>query len=115
MKFTSLREIVDSQMEFDAVFFKVEQPLDDGYFWSSSPAITSMDEMLQRLMDLSLKSYSFYSADYYLNVGFDYLAVLYLYFAPTDDYSTNIDGDFIDTVSRIRLQGVLDNPNDSVV
>lgn len=114
-KFANLREIVDSQMEFDAVYIKVAHPAGDGYFWSSPTAITSVDEMLPRLMDLSLKSYSFVCADYYLNVGFNYVSVLYLYFAPTDDHSTNIDGDFIDTVSRIRFQGALDNPNDSVV
>lgn len=114
-KFVSLREIVDSKMEFDAVYFKVAHPGEDGYLWPTSCAITSVDEMLPRLMDLSLKSYSFIHADYYLNVGFDYLSVLYLYFSPTNDHSTNIDGDFIDTVSRIRFQGALDNPNDSVV
>jgi hypothetical protein len=66
-------------------------------------------------MDLSLKSYSFAHADYYLNVGFDYLSVLYLYFVLTKDYSTNIDGDFIDIVSRLRFQDPLDIPDDSVV
>ena len=114
-KFANLREIVDSQMEFDAVYIKLAHPAGDGYFWSSPTAITSMDEMLPRLMDLSLKSYSFVSADYYLNVGFDYLAVLYLYFAPTKDHSTNIDGDFIDTVSRIRIQSALDTSNRDMV
>ena len=66
-------------------------------------------------MDLSLNSYSFSHADYYLNVGFDYLTVLYLHFVPTEDHSTNIDGDFIDTVSRLRFQGALDTSNDPVV
>ena len=114
-KFASLREIVDSKMEFDAVYFKVAAPEEDGYMWPTSCAITSMDVMLPKLMDLSLKSYSFLHADYYLNVGFNYLSVLYLYFAPTNDHSTNIDGDFIDTVSRIRFQSALDNPTDYVV
>ena len=80
-----------------------------------SPVITSIDEMLPRLMDLSLKSYSFSHADYYLNVGFDYLTVLYMYFAPTDDHSTNIDGDFIDIVSKLRFQDPLDTSKGDMV
>ena len=103
-KFVTLRKIVDSKMEFDAGYFKISHPEGDGYLlWPSSTAITSINEMLPMLMDLSLKSYSFFHADYYLNVGFDYLSVLYLYFVPTKDHSTNIDGDFIDLVSRIRF------------
>lgn len=115
LKFTKLREIVDSQIEFDAVYIKVGRPMVDGTSWGCSSAITSVDDMLSKLMDLSLKSYNFTHADYYLNVGFDYLSVLYLHFVPTNDHSTNIDGDFIDTVSRLRFQDPLDNPNDSVL
>ena len=114
-KFATLRDIVDSKIEVDAVYLKEAHTDVAGEMWGYSPAITSMNEMLPRLMDLSLKSYSFCHADYYLNVGFDYLTVLYLYFAPTDDHSTNIDGDFIDIVSKLRFQDPLDKPNPSMV
>jgi len=114
-QFTRLREIVDSKMEFDTVYIKLGRPEVDGYLWAVSRPITSMDDLLPKLMDLSLKSYRFSHADYYLNVGFDFLSVLYLHFVPTEDYSTNIDGDFIDTVSKIRFQDPLDKPNPSVV
>lgn len=114
-QFTRLREIVDAKLEFDAVYLKVAHPDAAGEMWGCSPAITSIDEMLPILMDLSLKSYSFSHADYYLNVGFDYLTVLYLHFAPTNDHSTNIDGDFIDLLSRLKFQSALDNPNGDVV
>lgn len=98
-----LREIVDSKLEFDAAYFKVVHPEVNGYLCPSSPEITSVDEMLPNLMDLSLKSYRFSYVDYCLNIGYDVLSVLYLYFSPTDDHSTNIDGDFIDLVSHIRF------------
>jgi hypothetical protein len=114
-RFATLREIVDSKMEFDAVYLKVAHPDAAGEMWGYSPAITSVDEMLPRLMDLSLKSYSFTHADYYLNVGFDYITVLYMHFVPTEDHSTNIDGDFIDIVSRLRFQDPLDTSNGDVV
>ena len=114
-KFARLREIVDSKIEFDAVYIKAAHPSAAGDTWSYSSAITSVDDLLPILMDLSLKSYSFSHADYYLNVGFDYLTVLYMHFAPTNDHSTNIDGDFIDVVSRLRFQDPLDIPDDSVV
>ena len=114
-KFARLREIVDSKIEFDAVYIKAARPSAAGDTWSYSSAITSVDDLLPILMDLSLKSYSFSHADYYLNVGFDYLTVLYLHFAPTNDHSTNIDGDFIDVVSRLRFQDPLDIPNDSML
>lgn len=114
-QFTRLREIVDSKMEFDAVYIKLAHPEVDGVLWSHSSAITSVDVLLPTLMDLSLKSYSFSHADYYLNVGFDFLNVLYLHFVPTEDYSTNIDGDFINIVSKIRFQDPLDRANQSMV
>ena len=113
-EFARLREIVDSKIEFDAVYTKLPHPRGDGYMLPSPP-ITSVDDMVPMLMDLSLKSYSFSHADYCLNVGCDYLTVLYLHFVPTEDHSTNIDGDFIDLVSRIRFLKHLDTFNDDVV
>ena len=114
-KFTKLREIVDAKLEFDAVYIKVAHQEVEGVMWACSDAITSVDDLLPKLMDLSLKSYNFAHADYYLNVGFDYLTVLYMHFVPTNDHFTNIDGDFIDVVSRLRFQEPLDIPNDPVV
>ena len=114
-KFTQLREIVDAKLEFDAVYLKVAHQEVEGVMWACSDAITSVDDLLPKLMDLSLNSYNFAHADYYLNVGFDYLTVLYLHFVPTEDHSTNIDGDFIDVVSRIRFQDPLDTSNGDVV
>ena len=114
-KFVKLREIVDSNIEFDAVYLKVAHRGVDMTTWHHSSAITSVDDMLPRLMDLSLKSYNFTHADYYLNVGFDYISVLYMHFVPTNDHSTNIDGDFIDIVSKLRFQDPLDNSNDFVL
>lgn len=89
-------------MEFNYVYFKVAHLGEDGDLHFSSIKIVSIDEMLSRLMDLSLKSYSFIYADYYLNVVSN--SLFYLYFVPSEDHSTNIDGSFIEVVSRIRFQ-----------
>ena len=108
----SLCEIVDSNMEFDAVYIKLLHPEGDGYLLAYPP-ITSIDDLLPRLMDLSLKSYRFIHADYSLRL--DYLSEIYLCFVPTKDHSTNIDGDFIDLVSRIKILKPLDTPGGNVV
>lgn len=95
---TRLREMIDSKIVYDAVYIHAKG--------MSNAPLCCMDDLLPKLLDLSLLSYCFVQADYSLSAGTEFVASLELYFTPSENHSTNIDGDFINLVSRLRFSEI---------